>query len=711
MSQAAHPIRSAALAVIAHCAQARARRSAAQRGLDRIRRPLRRGQHNVQFDTFITFSVGTRLTGHLDRLLGGRILLRPRRYPRDSTCVIGWGLRGKSLEARAYARQHGLPFLCLEDGFIRSVGLGNTDPPLSIVWDDQGIYYAAGQPSRLEALIASPAAVDADARGSALAESWRRHRVSKYNHAGQPPALPHERFVLAIDQTAGDASIAQGLAGPESFQRMLEAALDEHPQLPVILKVHPDVIAGRKKAHFDALTPGQAARVTLLGTNLHAPVMFEPAEAVYVVTSQVGFEALVWQRPVRVFGMPFYAGWGLTRDELQAPERRRATGGTTLAGLVHAALVDYPRYVDPETLERCEPERVIEWMGLQRRMRERYPPRLQAIGFSTWKQPAARVFFGGSELAFVERSEDRRPDLPTIAWGRSLDSRGGDEPLGRVEDGFLRSVGLGADYVQPLSWVVDRSGMYYDATRASDLETCLQRGGFDQALLARARSLRERIVREGITKYNLSRGRWQRPVGRDPVVLVLGQVASDASIALGTHDVNDNRALLEAARRARPQAWLVYKPHPDVVAGRREDDLRGERMERLCDEVVLHAPMQQLIDQVDEVHVMTSLGGFEALLRGRAVMCHGQPFYAGWGLTEDRHPAPRRTRRLTLDELVAGTLILYPTYVSRVTGAFTTPERVLDELTDWRRQMPRRDPVARRLLRLAARWRDRWRTR
>jgi len=34
--------------------------------------------------------------------------------------------------------------------------------------------------------------------------------------------------------------------------------------------------------------------------------------------------------------------------------------------------------------------------------------------------------------------------------------------------------------------------------------------------------------------------------------------------------------------------------------------------------------------------------------------------------------------------LVAGALILYPTYVSRHTGFFTTPEQALREILDWK---------------------------
>jgi capsular polysaccharide export protein len=99
---------------------------------------------------------------------------------------------------------------------------------------------------------------------------------------------------------------------------------------------------------------------------------------------------------------------------------------------------------------------------------------------------------------------------------------------------------------------------------------------------------------------------------------------------------------------------------------------------------VVDVPMGRLLEAVDEVHVLTSLAGFDALIRGKPVTTHGCPFYAGWGLTRDFcEPIARRGRLLKLDELVAAALILYPVYVSRVSKAYTTPERALWELRNW----------------------------
>jgi capsular polysaccharide export protein len=105
------------------------------------------------------------------------------------------------------------------------------------------------------------------------------------------------------------------------------------------------------------------------------------------------------------------------------------------------------------------------------------------------------------------------------------------------------------------------------------------------------------------------------------------------------------------------------------------------------------------------VSVWTSLAGFEALLRGRIVVTYGQPFYAGWGLTRDQAPLERRRRRLQLEELVAGALILYPLYVDPATGLPCGPEVLVARLAQpeyWRPSLLTR---ARRIQgRLRRRW-------
>jgi capsular polysaccharide export protein len=272
-------------------------------------------------------------------------------------------------------------------------------------------------------------------------------------------------------------------------------------------------------------------------------------------------------------------------------------------------------------------------------------------------------------------------------------------PLIHVEDGFLRSVGLGADLIQPVSWVMDQRGIYFDASQPSDLEHLLEHTEFTSDVLVRAKALRSQIVALGLTKYNVGVGQWQRPDTAAAVVLVAGQVESDASIQYGAGEIRRNMDLLRAVRAELPDAYLVYKPHPDVVAGLRAKGESEDSARQWCDEVLIDAPMSDLLGKVDAVHVLTSLTGFEALLRGISVTCWGMPFYAGWGLTSDRIHCHRRSRARTLDELVSATLLLYPAYRSRTSGRFTTPEQVLTELLDWKSQPVRELPIWRKIKR------------
>jgi capsular polysaccharide export protein len=222
--------------------------------------------------------------------------------------------------------------------------------------------------------------------------------------------------------------------------------------------------------------------------------------------------------------------------------------------------------------------------------------------------------------------------------------------------------------------------MYYDPRTESDLETLLRDAEFTPALVRRARLLKEHLVQRGVTKYNLAGGAPQieLPVGRRSI-LVPGQVEDDLSVLYGGGAVRTNLALLSEIRRDNPDAFILYKPHPDVLAGHRKGAVPDSEARRFADAIVQNVSTAALLDCIDEVHTMTSLAGFEALLRRRRVVAYGRPFYAGWGLTEDRLPLDRG-RRLSLDELVAGVLILYPRYLDPLTRLPCGPEVIIERL-------------------------------
>ena len=251
--------------------------------------------------------------------------------------------------------------------------------------------------------------------------------------------------------------------------------------------------------------------------------------------------------------------------------------------------------------------------------------------------------------------------------------------LWRMEDGFIRSVGLGVDLTQPLSLVIDRHGIYYDPSQPSDLETLLNEHEFSDDLLARAAELRQRLVTLKLSKYNVPGAADIALPDHRTVILVPGQVESDASIATGSPKIRTNSALLKAVRQSQPNAFIIYKAHPDVISGARVGKLDTDA-KRLYDLDASHVDITALLERVDAVHTMSSLTGFEALLRHRQVTTYGLPFYAGWGLTQDALRCPRRNRTLTLDALVAGALLLYPNYVDPTSGQLCNAETVVSLL-------------------------------
>lgn len=332
------------------------------------------------------------------------------------------------------------------------------------------------------------------------------------------------------------------------------------------------------------------------------------------------------------------------------------------------------------------------------------------VGMSWWKRRRIADFFAtsGGRPAFrrgvaaaVEEAARRGGAIAVWATREPARLAGAARacgvPLVRVEDGFLRSVGLGSDFLPGASIVVDRRGIYFDPNRESDLETLLRRGIDDTVLLARAKRLIDRVVAGGVTKYNLAERvpRIPWPAGRRRI-LVPGQVEDDLSVRLGSGVVRGNLDLLARVRADNPDAYIVYKPHPDVVAGHRKGTVGAAALRRHADWIVRGGSIATLCGEIDELHTVTSLSGFEALLRRVPVVVYGRPFYAGWGLTRDVIPWDRG-RVLTLEELAAAALILYPRYLDPVTRRLCEPETIIDRLA--RRELWRPGPIvlARRL--------------
>ncbi|MEM9061163.1 MAG: capsular polysaccharide biosynthesis protein [Pseudomonadota bacterium] len=607
-------------------------------------------------------------------------------YPRPSRgdAVGVWGRKPVSARGRYLARKSGAPLITIEDGFLRSIHPGLTRyPPLSIIIDDVGVYYDASAPSRLENLLNAGQRDDDLSRARSCIDLLREHRLSKYTPPGGDWKV-EPGYILVIDQTRGDASIPGAQATEGAFRQMLSAARAENPGKRIVVKSHPDVALGRKRGHFKA--QDLSADDLFLADPVNPWDTINGAYAVYAVSSQLGYEAVLAGKPVRTFGAAFYAGWGLTEDE-KTIARRTATH--SVDSLFAACHLNYPIYVDPWRGSLCSFEDAIDaLLQFQRAETPVGSGKGDVIaGARLWKRRNIARFLPehGNPPRFAETESDaariaRKQNRSLWIWAASAGAVP-EETTGFVEDGFLRSIGLGAELTQAASLVFDRSGIYFDPSRPSDLETLIRQGVDGAADSDRAARLISTIIAARLSKYNTGTPGIARDRKR-PVILVPGQVEDDASIRLGTSDIRTNLDLLRTARTQNPDAWLIYKPHPDVEAGLRSGSIPTDKAARFADEIAHRSSPADLLDQCDEVWTMTSLMGFEALLRGLPVTCLGAPFYAGWGLTRDLGQIPpRRQARPTLEQLVWATLIAYPRYIDPVSGLPCTPELVVERFS------------------------------
>lgn len=653
--------------------------------------------------TVAVFSKGIDKKSELKALLGiDDFVLNPL----DSTdvgYVVGWGRKENTGAAKAYAKKNTLDYFTLEDGFIHSMGQGVLgSKSCSLIKDSVGVYYDATCPSGLENIILDKEkehfSEDITLRAHAALLRITHSNITKYNNGSTQLsnfAIKDKQVVLLIDQTAGDMSLKYGYVEESTFDEMLQAALKENPNSQIIIKTHPDVIAGKKKGSIKLTNLD--ARVEVVSDYINPLVLLKKVDIVYVATSQMGFEALMLGKKVICFGVPFYAGWGLTEDrhDKNLPVWSRRNQKKTLEEVFAAAYIHYPRYLHPDTKKICELEQILSYFELQISRRLMVKSKLFCINFTRWKKNYIKSFLKtDAELIFVSSAEQAtqkgfNSNSQLVTWAsknkveveKTLKKWGGVS--WQVEDGFIRSAGLGTDLTAPASLVLDQAGIYYDPSSPSDLENLLQDKKYSENELVRASKLRKSLLENELSKYNLGTHFDKRvitPRVKQTVILIPGQVEGDASIKTGCVDVSSNSDLIKAVRGSEADAYLIYKPHPDVVSGNRKGNVDKKTLEKYTDLVLLDASITDCLAVVDEVHTMTSLVGFEGLLRELKVVCYGLPFYSNWGLTEDRHVLSRRTRQSTLDELVAATLIDYPHYINWETGDFTTPEVIVEQL-------------------------------
>jgi len=304
---------------------------------------------------------------YLELFLEDKVILNPK-IPDGLTAIAGWGFKPTAKKAIEKAKEWNLPYLALEDGFIRSLGLGFEEPPLSLIIDSVGIYYDATKPSFIENLLNSegwetPYLFE---QAKKLRSLIINYEISKYNNAKAIPKDFFERFkgkerILVIDQTKGDMSVILGYASEEDYERMLEEATQISKNSVVFVKIHPDVLKGKKKGYLTKVKPSD--KIIIISEHYNPISILKNIDVVFTVSSQMGFEALLLEKEVHCYGIPFYAGWGLTKDRKSISRRRKKR---TLIELLSAAYILYPKYINPIEKRLSSVFEVIEYIRLKK---------------------------------------------------------------------------------------------------------------------------------------------------------------------------------------------------------------------------------------------------------------------------------------------------------------------------------------------------------
>lgn len=281
-----------------------------------------------------------------------------------------WGIKPSAEQSRIIeiAQKLKRPVVMVEDGFLRSACSWVDDKPLkyrvdcAFTVDDLTMYYDARTQSRLEFMLNDKSLVISEEqknRARRCIDNIIDNYLTKYNH--QPIYHPNigrsnVKKVLVIDQSYGDMSITAGMGCHDTFKEMLDCAINENPDADIIVKTHPDTLSGQKGYYSDVK---QSGRIYTQTSGINPISLLQYVDKVYVCTTQFGFEALMCKKEVHVFGMPFYAGWGLTHDRQNCVRR---THQRTLEEVFYIAYIMYSYYIDPRKQAVCEIEDVMDYL-------------------------------------------------------------------------------------------------------------------------------------------------------------------------------------------------------------------------------------------------------------------------------------------------------------------------------------------------------------
>lgn len=602
-------------------------------------------------------------------------------------------------KSQKLAKKYNIPLIQIEDAFVGYFeDIHGKIVNIGFYYDANGqVYYSNKDGDIISKTLQNQDYIQQNLDDSSLLiRKIVSNKITKFNKTNQPQFVPTQSAapILLIDQTFRDKSITVNGHGEKEFQKMYEQAIrlakEQYNGAKIYIKTYP-----KGRGYLQEIT--KKSEVIFLNDDHNIYDILQHVDEVFTVSSQVGFEALLAGKKVRTFGAPFYAGYGLTNDDIKINRPKR-----TLEEVFYASYVKACKYCIAQT--ECSLNEILDVILEHKRLIDidNQVERYFFYGIPLWKMPHVASFLFKKNLRMI-RVKDKKAlerNVPTpkdavVVWGFKGEcesllnyTENHNIPIITFEDGFIRSLGLGSDFITPYSLVMDRYGIYYNPQQISELEVVLSNFTITPEQKARVQNLCNILVQNKVTKYNVGtkdnverlQEIKQSANGRK-IILITGQVSDDMSLIKGGIMISDCRTLTEKVRQENPDAFIIYKHHPDVIVNNRKGYISSHILRKYVDVILKDINIVDVIQISDEVHTITSLAGFEALLHGKKVVHYGLPFYGGYGFTENKSSIHTR-KMIDFDTFCYVTFFLYPRYAVPNVGIALTPEVIVKTLRE-----------------------------
>jgi capsule polysaccharide export protein KpsC/LpsZ len=314
------------------------------------------------------------------------------------------------------------------------------------------------------------------------------------------------------------------------------------------------------------------------------------------------------------------------------------------------------------------------------------------VGFSNWKFFFIEKFIKGKFLFSTKKINFINlffhilfaPTKPKniYIWGYEIGhwallvSKIFNIKISRVEDGYLRSFYLGKEHNQANSLVIDNESLHFDKNGKSIIHELISEEIDEKITNQHAEYFIKFCKNNFITKYSAINKTHLKTIEQinnlfpaANFIGVVGQKPNDKSMIYGNPKSYSNFSIFYKALKENKDSIIIFKQHPDVVDNSLTDILVklfcifSKRTFFIKDKFL--SPIY-FINRSNVIYTISSTIGFEALIHDKKTVVFGTPFYAGYGLTEDRVKIERKKKLITKEQLIYNYIYRYCKYSSNI---------------------------------------------